>query len=162
MELLTPEYKPITSVKTSNYFTKDHFKMQIERIKMASEVAQKKMDYYVAHDDNILYAIEIVEQFLRRRPCICYGGQAINEHLPKNKSKFNRLRVKTNEFEKQLIWLKKNNFQSFILSELINLEQIPEKSVVITFDDGYEDNLINAFPLMKKYRTHHSNRYKCM
>ena len=75
----------------------------------------------------------------------------INEHLPKNKSKFNRLRVKTNEFEKQLIWLKKNNFQSFTLSELVNLEQIPEKSVVITFDDGYEDNFTNAFPLLKKY-----------
>jgi peptidoglycan/xylan/chitin deacetylase (PgdA/CDA1 family) len=75
----------------------------------------------------------------------------INEHLPKNKSKFNRLRVKTNEFEKQLIWLKKNNFQSFTLSELVNLEQIPEKSVVITFDDGYEDNFSKAFPLLKKY-----------
>ena len=81
MELI-PDYKPITSAKTSNYFTKDHFKKQIERIKMASELAQKKMDYYVAHDDNILYAIEIVEQFLRKRPCICYGGQAINAHLP--------------------------------------------------------------------------------
>ena len=79
---LNPDYKPITSAKTSNYFTKDHFKKQIERIKMASELAQKKMDYYVAHDDNILYAIEIVEQFLRKRPCICYGGQAINAHLP--------------------------------------------------------------------------------
>ena len=79
---LNPDYKPITSAKTSNYFTKDHFKKQIERIKMASEVAQKKMDYHVAHDEDILYAIEIVEQFLRKRPCICYGGQAINAHLP--------------------------------------------------------------------------------
>jgi peptidoglycan/xylan/chitin deacetylase (PgdA/CDA1 family) len=75
----------------------------------------------------------------------------ISEHLPKNKSKFNRLRVKSNQFEKQLIWLKKNNFQSFTLTELINLETIPEKAVVITFDDGYEDNFTNAFPLLKKY-----------
>ena len=82
MEQLNPDYKPITSAKTSNYFTKDHFKKQIERIKVASEVAQKRMDYHVAHDDNILYAIEIVERFLRKRPCICYGGQAINAHLP--------------------------------------------------------------------------------
>ena len=40
----------------------------------------------------------------------------ISEHLPKNKSKFNRLRVKPNEFERQLNWLSKNGFQSFTLS----------------------------------------------
>ena len=80
MELLNPE-KLITSAEISNYFTKDHFKKQIELIKMASEVAQKKMDYYVSHDDNILYAIEIVERFLRKTRRICYGGQAINAHF---------------------------------------------------------------------------------
>ncbi len=75
----------------------------------------------------------------------------ISNHLPKNKSKFNRLRVKPEEFEKQLIWLKKNNFKSFTLSELISLKEVPQKAVVITFDDGYEDNFTNAFPLLKKY-----------
>lgn len=75
----------------------------------------------------------------------------ISEHLPKNQSKFNRLRVKPSEFEKQLIWLKKKNFKSFTLTELSELEDIPSKSVVLTFDDGYEDNFIKAFPLLKKY-----------
>lgn len=75
----------------------------------------------------------------------------ISEHLPKNQSKFNRLRVKPSEFEKQLIWLKENGFKSFTLSELVRLENIPEKSVVLTFDDGYEDNFRNAFPLLQKY-----------
>lgn len=75
----------------------------------------------------------------------------VREHLPRNKSKFNRLRVKPKEFEKQLKWLKKNGFKSYILSELVNLDRIPEKSVVITFDDGYEDNFTNAFPLLQKY-----------
>lgn len=75
----------------------------------------------------------------------------ISEHLPKKQSKFNRLRVKPKEFEKQLIWLKQNGFKSFTLSELVQLENIPEKSVVLTFDDGYEDNFINAFPFLQKY-----------
>ena len=44
----------------------------------------------------------------------------ISEHLPKNQSKFNRLRVTPKEFEKQLIWLKQNGFKSFTLSELEN------------------------------------------
>ena len=75
----------------------------------------------------------------------------ISEHLPKNQSKFNRLRVKPSEFEKQLIWLKKNNFKSFTLTELSELKNIPAKSVVLSFDDGYEDNFTKAFPLLRKY-----------
>ena len=75
----------------------------------------------------------------------------VSEHLPKNQSKFNRLRVIPKVFEKQLIWLKQNGFKSFTLSELVQLENIPEKSVVLTFDDGYEDNFTNAFPLLQKY-----------
>lgn len=55
---------------------------QLDLIKHASEVAQDKMDYYVAHDDHILRAIEVVEEFLRKRHRLCYGGQAINAHLP--------------------------------------------------------------------------------
>ena len=75
----------------------------------------------------------------------------VSEHLEKNKSKFNRLRVKPKEFEKQLKWLKENNWSSYTLSELVSLKEIPQKSVVITFDDGYEDNFKNAYPLLKKY-----------
>lgn len=75
----------------------------------------------------------------------------ISEHLPKNKSKFNRLRVKPKEFEKQLKWLSSNGWKSYTLSELSELKKIPSKSVVITFDDGYEDNFTNALPLLKKY-----------
>lgn len=75
----------------------------------------------------------------------------ISEHLPKKKSKFNRLRVKSVEFEKQLKWLNNNNWKSYKMSELISLDVIPEKSYVITFDDGYRDNYLNAFPLLKKH-----------
>jgi len=77
------DINPITSTKTISYFTKDKFKSQIERIKKASELAQKKLDYTTAHSEEILYAIAIVEKFLRKNGRICYGGQAINAHLPK-------------------------------------------------------------------------------
>ena len=77
-----PEYRTITSVHAKNYFTKEHVTSQIERIKQASDLAEKKVDYDTAHNDDILYAIQIVEQFLRKTHRICYGGQAINAHLP--------------------------------------------------------------------------------
>lgn len=67
----------------SPYFDTQKFKKQLDLIKKASETAQKKIDYAKAHDDNILRAIEVVEDFLRNKHRLCYGGQAINAHLPK-------------------------------------------------------------------------------
>jgi hypothetical protein len=79
---IEPEYRNITSATLSHYVTKKHFASQIERILDASEVAQKKIDYHTAHNREILHAIEVVEEFLRKTKRICYGGQAINAHLP--------------------------------------------------------------------------------
>lgn len=58
-------------------------KSQIDIIKRASEVAQHKIDYESAHDEGVLLSIEIVEEFLKKKHRLCYGGQAINAHLPK-------------------------------------------------------------------------------
>ncbi len=54
----------------------------MEQIKAAADEAQDIIDYSAAHDEEILYAIDIVETFLRRTHRICYGGQAINAYLP--------------------------------------------------------------------------------
>jgi peptidoglycan/xylan/chitin deacetylase (PgdA/CDA1 family) len=105
----------------------------------------------------IILIIYISLKFSWWRKNICYSYprvlmyHMISEHLSKKKSKFNRLRVKPKEFEKQLIWLKNNNFTSYTLSELSSLSEVPFKAVVLTFDDGYEDNFINAFKLLQKY-----------
>ena len=66
----------------SKLFDKKKFMKQLDIIKNASEAAQAKIDYFSAHDDNIIRSIEIVEQFLRKKHRLCYGGQAINAHLP--------------------------------------------------------------------------------
>jgi Poly(A) polymerase catalytic subunit len=66
----------------SPYFDKSKFQKQLELIKKASEVAQDRIDYASAHDDHILHAVEVVEDFLRKKHRLCDGGQAINAHLP--------------------------------------------------------------------------------
>jgi hypothetical protein len=66
----------------SDFFDKKKFQKQLDIIKQASELAQAKMDYASAHDDNIIRAVEVVEDFLRKKHRLCYGGQAINAHLP--------------------------------------------------------------------------------
>ena len=66
----------------SHTFDKDHLKRQIAIIKQASDMAQDKIDYFSAHDDDTLLAIGVIETFLRKKHRICYGGQAINAYLP--------------------------------------------------------------------------------
>jgi hypothetical protein len=66
----------------SDFFDKEKFLKQIAIIKQASEIAQAKTDFASAHDDNIIRAIDVVEEFLRKKHRLCYGGQAINAHLP--------------------------------------------------------------------------------
>lgn len=63
--------------------------------------------------------------------------------------------VKLGDFERQMNYLCKENFNVIGLAQLFdylkNKREIPAKTVVLTFDDGYEDNYSNAFPVLKKY-----------
>ena len=67
----------------------------------------------------------------------------------------NPMIVTKENFEKQMTFLKDNDYVTLTMQELylfLSKEiEIPEKSVVLTFDDGYKDNFIEAYPLLKKY-----------
>jgi peptidoglycan/xylan/chitin deacetylase (PgdA/CDA1 family) len=57
-------------------------------------------------------------------------------------------------FEQQLLWLKRRGYRSLTSEEFaghLNGNPVPAKSVLITFDDGYLDNWVYAYPLLKKY-----------
>ena len=66
----------------SDLFDQRRIMEQVEHIKQAALDAQKKIDHESAHDPQIIKSIEVVENFLRKRHRLCYGGQAINAHLP--------------------------------------------------------------------------------
>jgi len=63
--------------------------------------------------------------------------------------------IKPEVFEKQINYLKDNNYNVIKFSDLINIlksdKELPKKTIVLTFDDGYQDNYTNAFPILKKY-----------
>ncbi len=71
------------------------------------------------------------------------------------KGKMNPMVVKKRDFEKQMAYLKDNDYVTLSLNELYsflsNEMMIPEKSVVLTFDDGYKDNYVEAYPILKEY-----------
>lgn len=64
------------------------------------------------------------------------------------------LAVNVENFEQQLQVLQKD-FNVITVKELVrqlNVGKLEKGQVCITFDDGYRDNLLNAIPLLKKYR----------
>ena len=64
--------------------------------------------------------------------------------------------VSPENFEKQLCFLKKNNFNVITLSDfwrfLDKEEPLPKKTIILTFDDGYYDNFSYGWPILKRYK----------
>ena len=60
-----------------------------------------------------------------------------------------------NEFEAQLRYLQKRRFRTLFLDELVPFLKgeaiLPDRTVALTFDDGYLDNWVYAFPLLVRY-----------
>lgn len=61
-------------------------------------------------------------------------------------------------FEKHLKFFKSRNLSSITFQDylavrngLISIDSLPKNPIIITFDDGYKDNLYNALPLMNQY-----------
>jgi len=65
------------------------------------------------------------------------------------------LYVSPEQFELQLKFLKKNGYKTIVFDDLLahwdGKDKLPRKAVIITFDDGFENNYIHAFPLLKRY-----------
>src|SRR5687767_10224195 len=57
-------------------------------------------------------------------------------------------------FARQMAYLKKSGFVFYTASELVaHFQQhgvFPEKGIAITFDDGWQDNYTNGFPVLKQ------------
>lgn len=68
---------------------------------------------------------------------------------------FISLSVRPEDFDNQMKYLHDNGYHTINPDELYEAlagnGQLPENPVLITFDDGYEDNYTNAYPILKKY-----------
>lgn len=75
--------------------------------------------------------------------------------VDKNDSLESKLAVSPQVFEKQMNFLARNKYKVISLNQLVSLikakSKIPQNTIVITFDDGYENNYSQAYPILKKY-----------
>lgn len=61
--------------------------------------------------------------------------------------------ISVEKLEAQFQFLAENGYSSYHLSELLQLRKLPaKKNIVITFDDGYVNQLDYAYPLLQKYK----------
>lgn len=81
---------------------------------------------------------------MTRLPILMYHNVTHDEKRGKG------LTISTKNLESHFRYLSENNYVSFHLSELENKAAIPEKSIVITFDDVTENQLL-AVELLHKY-----------
>lgn len=63
--------------------------------------------------------------------------------------------ISPDEFEQDLKYLQKNGYTPIHMADLFHWQdgegELPEKPILLTFDDGYYNNYLYAWPLAKKY-----------
>lgn len=94
-----------------------------------------------------LYPLGIYADGYQTIPILCYHRFGLSEA---------KMTVTPEAFSAQMAYLSKNGYTVISLQDLIPFlhgkRQLPPKSVILTFDDGYKSFYMFAFPIMQKYK----------
>ena len=75
-------------------------------------------------------------------------------HIEQDETKLNEFMVTPEKFEDDMIKIEELGYKTISYEELydfvFNNNNLPEKPILITFDDGYESNYNYAFPVLKR------------
>lgn len=82
-------------------------------------------------------------------PVLMYHG------IRNDTSAQNKYVISPDEFEADLKYLKENGYETIVVADLLNYFEngnpLPNKPIILTFDDGCLNNYTYAYPLLKKY-----------
>lgn len=95
---------------------------------------------------------------------VCFAGSFKKEvkvpvimyhQILKDKAMHGKYVVSPDDFEKDLLYLKEKGFTTVTIKDLVDFvyynKELPEKPVVLSFDDGHLSNYHYIFPIIKKY-----------
>ncbi|MDD4879447.1 MAG: polysaccharide deacetylase family protein [Candidatus Omnitrophica bacterium] len=86
----------------------------------------------------------------------CYYPSILMYHSVDDHGAKLKLSIPVKEFRAQMKYLRDRKYEiisSVQLADMIKSgKKIPRNIAVVTFDDGYLDNYINAFPVLKEYK----------
>lgn len=95
----------------------------------------------------LLVAICVYHHFSKRIPILMYHRITT---VPGDRNA-----LPPEKFEEQLQYLSSQGYHSVSIEQLeahlLCDKELPSKPIVLTFDDGYQDNLTTALPLLQKY-----------
>ncbi len=76
-------------------------------------------------------------------------------HVSEKESLLNKYTVSVEELESDLVYLLENGYTTISINELLTYMydggSLPQKPILLTFDDGHESFYHYVFPLLKKY-----------
>src|ERR1700730_5623043 len=87
-----------------------------------------------------------------RLPILMY--HSVSDNLFGKSHPYYQINTSPRVFAQQMKWLHEAGYQTLNLSQLrlaMDADNVPPKTVVITFDDGYQDFVIDAFSPMRRY-----------
>lgn len=77
-------------------------------------------------------------------------------HISKKSSLLNQFTISDTQFEQDLMYLKEHGFTTVSMADIIAYKEhhtpLPNKPIMITFDDGFESFYQYAYPLLNKYQ----------
>lgn len=85
-----------------------------------------------------------------------YSGEKLPvlmyHHVVEDGQECNDMTVTASRLREDLQWLKDNGYTTVLPRELAAGEALPEKPVLITFDDGYRSNYELAYPILQQFQ----------
>ena len=130
----------------------------------AENIKQDKLTekYQLLKEENLRLRDEILKlrnllskNSAEKIPVLLYHHLLPKEDIVKYNWSNNSSVLSVETFEDHMDYLYQNGFYTATLDELQSFLDgeitLPEKTVVITFDDGYYSNALYAYPIMKKY-----------
>lgn len=97
------------------------------------------------------------ESLLAEQPWPHNGFVAISWHNVEDEAADQRfMSVRTSALREQFAWLRENGYQPVSIAQIREAHRggkpLPEKAVVLTFDDGYQSFYTRVFPILQAFQ----------